>query len=788
MIDYELKSLYNKNSVDKQISIKFDGGEITNKELHLENFELTESICSQSELRFGGCEASIVKFRVSNIFEPLKGKWLDISETLNGNTDKPFQIGKYKVFSDVLIADKRYRDIVAYDKMYDIINAEVSEWYNSLIFPMTLKNFRNSFFAYFGVEQEVIVLPNDDMVVENTINPSQLSAKTVISCICEINGCFGRIGRDGKFKYVFLPTYENSIYPSDDLFPSETLFPVEARSESIGNNYYIECKYEDFTTETIDKVQIRKSENDIGAVVGTGNNCYVIQDNFLVYGKSTEDLTQIANTLLRKISGISYRPFSAKTLGNPCLEPGDAVRLSTKYEIVQSYILQRTLKGIQALKDTISSNGIERYSEKVNSVSNDIVQLKGKTNELERTVEETKSMITDEENGLKTQITQTKDSITTEVTRAKNAEEILSSRIEQTVKSISLQVNNGEKTAGIVIKFTDEKGNEKKATGTVEMTGVVTFKDISEEGQTVINGSNITTGTINCNLLNGGVINGQSIKGGTVEGSTITGGVFRSEGGNYLTEIASGIATTTLIRLIAPDITGFTPGISRLNQEQTATISGLYFPSDGKVVVDAPLYVGFNGVKNAYMKSAYSSGCVLGVESCRPIEDGEATSGKSSYRWSAVYAKDGEIQTSDKNSKKDFEGISEQYENMFFKLNPLIYKFKDGIRKHSGFVSQEVMDAMSECGLTDLDFAGFCKDKKTEFVIDENGDEVEKLVLDENGNEQYIYSLRYSEFIALNTHMIQQAYKKIESQQEEIDKLKKSVSFLMEKLGGVKDE
>ena len=125
---------------------------------------------------------------------------------------------------------------------------------------------------------------------------------------------------------------------------------------------------------------------------------------------------------------------------------------------------------------------------------------------------------------------------------------------------------------------------------------------------------------------------------------------------------------------------------------------------------------------------------------------------------------------------------------MFFKLNPLIYKFKDGIRKHSGFVSQEVMDAMSECGLTDLDFAGFCKDKKTKFVIDENGDEVEKLVLDENGNEQYIYSLRYSEFIALNTHMIQQAYKKIESQQEEIDELKKSVSFLMEKLGGVKDE
>ena len=182
------------------------------------------------------------------------------------------------------------------------------------------------------------------------------------------------------------------------------------------------------------------------------------------------------------------------------------------------------------------------------------------------------------------------------------------------------------------------------------------------------------------------------------------------------------------------------------------------------------------------MNSAYCSGCVLGVESCRPIEDGGATSGKSSYRWSAVYAKDGEIQTSDKNLKKDFESISEQYENMFFKLNPLIYKFKDGIRKHSGFISQEVMDSMSECGLTDLDFAGFCRDKKTEFVIDENGKEVEKLVLDENGNEQYICSLRYNEFIALNTHMIQQAYKKIEEQSKEIEEMKNIISFLFEKI------
>ena len=780
MINHEYFELFNKNSVDKQLVISFDGGELTNTELHQQNFELIESICSDSELRFGRCEASEVKFRITNTL-PLRNKEIEIKTYLDGDRSKMFSYGKYKVYSDTLTADKMFRDIIAYDKMHEIINMNVADWYNSLDFPINLNTFRNLFFLHVGVGWDVEDggLMNDDIIIEKTIEPTELSGKTVIEGICELNGCFGRIGRNGRFQFIFLKQNVEGLYPSNTLYPKDDLFPKKVETIDVGKNTYINCTYQDFKTKAIDKLQIRKEENDIGVVVGEGDNTYIIQDNFLVYGKNESDLRNIANRILRNISKISYRPFNANSIGNPCLEPGDVIRLVTRYEMVESYILRRKLKGIQALKDNYSADGKEELSEKVNSVSNTIVQLKGKTNELERTIDETKSTINDVETGLESKITQTASNLSSEIEDTKNG---LSSRIEQTVKSITLNISNGEKTAGIVITFENEKGQKQEVSGRIEMTGIVTFKNLSESGQTVINGSNITTGTINCNLLNGGVINGQSIKGGTVEGSTITGGVFRSEGGNYLTEISSGIAATTLIRLIAPDGTGFTPGISRLNQEQTAVISGLYFLSDGKVAVDAPLYVGFNGVKNAYMNSAYSSGCVLGVESCRPIEDGGATSGKSSYRWSAVYAKDGEIQTSDKNLKKDFESISEQYENMFFKLNPLIYKFKDGIRKHSGFISQEVMDSMSECGLTDLDFAGFCRDKKTEFVIDENGKEVEKLVLDENGNEQYICSLRYNEFIALNTHMIQQAYKKIEEQSKEIEEMKNIISFLFEKI------
>ena len=44
---------------------------------------------------------------------------------------------------------------------------------------------------------------------------------------------------------------------------------------------------------------------------------------------------RIANNIYGKIRGIIYRPFSADCKGNPCIEVGDAVRLPTKYEIIE---------------------------------------------------------------------------------------------------------------------------------------------------------------------------------------------------------------------------------------------------------------------------------------------------------------------------------------------------------------------------------------------------------------------------------------------------------------------
>lgn len=435
-MENSIKNLFYDDSVEKQLIIEcpVSGTTLTNAEYQTETMTITESICDEQELRFGCCNASSFEIKVLDTIENFKGKKMKVSSLLAGQ-DEPYQLGEYKVYSDKPTADRLYKDIVAYDAMYDILNAEVSRWYNSLAFPMKLRQFRNSFCAYVGVEQEEITLVNDDMVIEKTIDPEELPGKTVIEAICEINGCFGHIGRNGKLRYVVLEQMIEGLYPADELYPADDLYPADPMGTTeVSRNNYISCQYEDFIVQHIDKLQIRQEENDIGAIAGTGDNCYIIEDNFLVYGKSAADLQTIADNVLSVIGVVWYRPAQVEARGNPCLEVGDGILLHTTRETIYTYILQRTLKGIQALKDSYTAEGEEYRTGQVNGIMKSIIQLKGKSNVLTRTVEETKLELKDVNENLSAQISINAQQILTKVSK-----DNIVSEINQTAESIKIK-------------------------------------------------------------------------------------------------------------------------------------------------------------------------------------------------------------------------------------------------------------------------------------------------------------------------------------------------------------
>lgn len=374
MISYINEALFRQNSVYKDFFITDnDSIALTNNDIYEEGIELSQSINTEDDLRFGSCVTSTLKFTTSDISNSYIGKCLTFTIVLEGDDTNPLLVGTYRVVEETLTADRTKKEIVAKDSIYEINNAEVASWYSSLTFPMTLLQFRNSFFSYMGIEQKTATLVNDSMTIERTIAVSVLSGADVIQAICEINGVFGRITNDNKFEYISL---------------GDT--PVYTITTSLG----ISCTYEDYNSEPIDKIIIRQENNDVGVQYGSGTNILVIQGNFLVYGKGTDDLTPVVENLYSVISGISYKPFEIECIGNPCVEVGDMITVQTRTgTIFNTYVLNRTLKGGQALRDVITAEGNEERLNEINSPQSQWLQLLGKSNTFERTLEATTSQI-----------------------------------------------------------------------------------------------------------------------------------------------------------------------------------------------------------------------------------------------------------------------------------------------------------------------------------------------------------------------------------------------------------
>ena len=205
MINYINSELFNQSSIRKDIDMLYDTNKhITNNDVVSGSFNLNESACSTKELKFGALVSSKMSVKLYNTIENLMDKELSVSLTINKDSENPFKIGKYTVKSDKPTSDRLYKQIEAYDGLYDVIHKDVSDWYESLAFPLTQKMFRDSFFNYVGINQVDIVLINDNMIIEKTISTNSLSGKQVLSAICELNGAIGRINREGLFEYVFL--------------------------------------------------------------------------------------------------------------------------------------------------------------------------------------------------------------------------------------------------------------------------------------------------------------------------------------------------------------------------------------------------------------------------------------------------------------------------------------------------------------------------------------------------------------------------------------------------------
>lgn len=741
MINSSLKEKYWDSSTDKQMVISVVGTnqKIDNSMLEIGTFALEESLCSESELKFGACEANCVKFTARNTAGNIIGKTISIEETIDGDSQNPMPYGVFKVASDVSTADRTKRQITAYDAMYDIINTDVKAWYAGLSFPMTLKQFRDSFFANLGIAQVETSLVNDSMTVNKTIvatqtddssavtEESSISGKTVVTAICEINGCFGNINREGKFEYVFLKAITSALYPAEDLFPADNLFPSDANTESM-TGHYITFDYKDFQSKAITQLEIKTSEDNAGAIVGTSGNNYSITGNFLVSDKTGAELEQIANNLLPIMKQPVYTPIKSCTcVGNPCLTLGEPIRFNTTREIVETYLLQRTLTGVQSKRDSISAQGTQTHSAKVNSIRDTIESVQRRTSKLERNADHLLSEYEDLEKNTSSKFEQTAESIATEVKRATDAEGELQSNITQTADSITAEVSKKVGEDEVRSKFAMSPENV----------------DI-ESGQVNFKANTLTIDSANFQLDEYGkvtIVDSLNFNS-TALGDDIVIIGLDGKGRPMLQNILIDLSTVT-------DQDGVAIGDHASTADHATTADSATTAESARQCIMASTAHYLQGIGLSDYVRISDNGNLIPSSS-------SVYCGTNPNPFAGGYSSGGWKTTSDGRKKKDFRKLLEddRFERFFELLQPMEYRLIENDEKmHIGFVAQDVEQAMTDCGISENEFYGLEHAVFSEKDFESN--EEWKNFLERNGGANDMYTLCYQEFIALNTAMIQ---------------------------------
>lgn len=126
--------------------------------------------------------------------------------------------------------------------------------------------------------------------------------------------------------------------------------------------------------------------------------------------------------------------------------------------------------------------------------------------------------------------------------------------------------------------------------------------------------------------------------------------------------------------------------------------------------------------------------------------------------------------TSDANMKNNITSVSDKYDIVFDNLRAVTFKYNNGDsgRLHTGFIAQEVGHALQCADISTQEFAGLCIDNK--------------------GMENEKWSLRYDEFVSLNTWQIQKLKPRVTSLEEKVqaletenEQLKEQINLLLNK-------
>lgn len=406
----------------------FSGSGTTNA---IQSVTLTECVNSGEELTLGSVCANMVE---ATLITPGGGLNLTAGD----------EIAVYKV-DDAGIRNKiglftlekptrpsaNKMNITAYDRIAKL-DKDLTEWLTSLNgWPYAVIDF-----AHMVAEQCGLTLKNEELLngsyMIRQFSGEGITGRKIMEWIGQICAKFCRATPDGEIEFAWytnnfnivapgaytiagtgaVVTYEDgaltiesaTVSADDDGEGNVTVEGLTVVSDDGNGNlvlavagdsvveslYYFQSglSFEDYEVAPVEKVQIRLTEDDVGAVYPqvTGEvNTYIITGNYLLTTDDPDALQSLVEVVYNAVSGITYTPCKVAVPATPAISVGDIVKVTDKNgKVITAYIMTKIQKG---QRDTLECTGSPRRdsSSVVNSES--FKALSGKVLEVRRSID-----------------------------------------------------------------------------------------------------------------------------------------------------------------------------------------------------------------------------------------------------------------------------------------------------------------------------------------------------------------------------------------------------------------
>lgn len=278
----------------------------------------------------------------------------------------------------------------------------------------------------------------------------------------------------------------------------DKLSEITASNILINDDEELELGYPNETNDTIDETYLKDTNVNFSETFGPINKVALVSDNIQYAAEDSPSienngLTQIniidnifafngdeetiAQNILNQINGLSYSLNDFSTTGICYYDFLDLYSVSVEGNTYKCLLLNDEISIAPGIEEQIFTEKVENSEKEIDNYKTTVMNSK-----------EVSLKINKQEGKIESKV-------------AKN--EVIST-INQSAEQIQIEANK------------------------IDLQGYVTVTDLSGNGTTTINGSNITTGTIDGNQVNVENINASNITSGTISANKISGGTINA--------------------------------------------------------------------------------------------------------------------------------------------------------------------------------------------------------------------------------------------------------------------